>query len=409
MKMVCKRTCGFCVADPVHAPNEAVVSQHSPLQANTEASKTSSKSSQDKHLTKETESSPSKNQDDQILTVGAKNIHNFTLKSVGQTLVQKNRTSLLDQSGPSTPSSLPREQGVPIELNNFIKRPIKFGLSHLNGAELQSSLFPAGNRVNSQNYRSQGEDNLIMEGIEALKHRLQAPVHISAVAKSNPACGQRLCKEKVKTQEAKTRETIGDQALVDVASARKTEERPVSTTGCNSSCQQECLAAHNRYRLNHGAAPLILNQTLADQAQQWADKKVFKHSPWAGGQGGETIALGSLYPSFTAAVKAWHDEEKDFDWSTGTAIGDMKVNHFTQVVWKGAHLLGCGKTIVNGEPYYIAQMDTPGVIAGVPGFDKSNVGEPKEPDLNWFMDSSPYWKEMQTKDAIPKNIEHRIL
>lgn len=49
-----------------------------------------------------------------------------------------------------------------------------------------------------------------------------------------------------------------------------------------------------------------------------------------------------------------------------------------QVVWKGAHLLGCGKTIVNGEPYYIAQMDTPGVIAGVPGFDKSNVGEPKE-------------------------------
>lgn len=177
----------------------------------TEASKTSSKSSQDKHLTKETESSPSKNQDDQILTVGAKNIHNFTLKSVGQTLVQKNRTSLLDQSGPNTPSSLPREQGVPIELNNFIKRPIKFGLSHLNGAELQSSLFLAGNRVNSQNYRSQGEDNLIMEGIEALKHRLQAPVHISAVAKSNPACGQRLCKEKVKTQEAKTRETIGDQ------------------------------------------------------------------------------------------------------------------------------------------------------------------------------------------------------
>lgn len=27
----------------------------------------------------------------------------------------------------------------------------------------------------------------------------------------------------------------------------------------------------------------------------------------------------------------------------------------------------------------------------------------------WFMDSSPYWKEMQTKNFIPKNIEHRIL
>lgn len=48
------------------------------------------------------------------------------------------------------------------------------------------------------------------------------------------------------------------------------------------------------------------------------------------------------------------------------------------MVWKGAHFLGCGKTFVNGEPYYIAQMDTPGVIASVPGYDKSNVGEPKE-------------------------------
>lgn len=96
-------------------------------------------------------------------------------------------------------------------------------------------------------------------------------------------------------------------------------------------CQRECLAAHNSYRLNHGAAPLTLDQTLADQAQQWADKKVFKHSPWAGGQGGETIALGSLYPSFTAAVKAWHDEEKDYDWLTGRGHEGMKVDHFTQV------------------------------------------------------------------------------
>lgn len=101
--------------------------------------------------------------------------------------------------------------------------------------------------------------------------------------------------------------------------------------GCDVRCQQECLSAHNRYRVNHRAPPLKLDQTLANQAQQWADKKVFKHSPWAGGQGGETIALGSLYPTFTAAVKAWHDEEKDYNWSTGTGDGGMKVNHFTQV------------------------------------------------------------------------------
>lgn len=29
-------------------------------------------------------------------------------------------------------------------------------------------------------------------------------------------------------------------------------------------------------------------------------------------------------------------------------------------------------------------MDTPGVIAGVPGYDKSNVGEPKEVRCGFF-------------------------
>ena len=32
-----------------------------------------------------------------------------------------------------------------------------------------------------------------------------------------------------------------------------------------------------------------------------------------------------------------------------------------------------------------------------------------QPDMLWFMDSSPYWKELQTKDSIPKNINHYIL
>lgn len=103
--------------------------------------------------------------------------------------------------------------------------------------------------------------------------------------------------------------------------------------------------------MNHGASPLVLDQTLADQAQQWADKKVFKHSPWAGGQGGETIALGSLYPTFTAAVKAWHDEEKDYDWSTGTGNRDMKISHFTQV-WLQKHFYIYDYLILKSNLFY---------------------------------------------------------
>lgn len=344
---------------------------------------------------------PSKNQDENQGVASSKNLNNTVLKSSASTMIQNNKTALPERTGIKALSF----QGVTNNINNFIKAPIKNGVTSLSASNPQLARYSNNEKVANQKSGSE-EDKMIQDGITALQHRLQAPLQISAVAKSSAGCKERLCKEKVKTQQAKTREIISNQ---DVSSDSIAAEKPVSTTGCDTSCQRECLAAHNRYRLNHGASPLLLDQKLADQAQRWADKKVFKHSPWAGGQGGETIALGSLYPTFTAAVKAWHDEERDYDWSTGTGNGGMKVNHFTQVVWKGAHLLGCGKTFINGEPYYIAQMDTPGVIADVPGFDKSNVGEPKEPDLMWFMDSSPYWKEMQTKNFIPKNIEHRIL
>lgn len=60
-------------------------------------------------------------------------------------------------------------------------------------------------------------------------------------------------------------------------------------------------------------------------------------------------------------------------------------------------MLGCGKTFVNGEPYYIAQMDTPGVIAGEPGFDRLNVGKPEEVKINV---PQPFWKEITMRLVI---------
>ena len=62
----------------------------------------------------------------------------------------------------------------------------------------------------SQQLISQNEDKVIENGIKALQRKLQAPLEISAVAKSIPGCGRRLCKERPNTQQAKTRETIGN-------------------------------------------------------------------------------------------------------------------------------------------------------------------------------------------------------
>ena len=60
----------------------------------------------------------------------------------------------------------------------------------------------------SEQFTASKEDEMIEKGIKALQNRVQAPLEISAIAKSKPGCRHRLCKEKVKTQQAKARATI---------------------------------------------------------------------------------------------------------------------------------------------------------------------------------------------------------
>lgn len=60
----------------------------------------------------------------------------------------------------------------------------------------------------SEQFTVNKEDEMIEKGIKALQNRVQAPLEISAIAKSKPGCRHRLCKEKVKTQQAKARATI---------------------------------------------------------------------------------------------------------------------------------------------------------------------------------------------------------
>ena len=92
-----------------------------------------------------------------------------------------------------------------------------------------------------------------------------------------------------------------------------------SSTGCDSACQSECVSTINTYRANHGAHALKFDQRLADQAQALIDKGLFKHSDWVRCKGGEAFAWGSLFPSFTAAIKSWHDEGVFFNYETGQA------------------------------------------------------------------------------------------
>jgi len=185
-----------------------------------------------------------------------------------------------------------------------------------------------------------------------------------------------------------------------------------ATTGCDKKCQTECVKAHNKYRENHGAKPLKWDRTLAEQAQAVADKNAasnkFEHSDWAAGKGGECIAWGPIKPSWLIAVKDWHDEEKNYDWKTGKSSNGKAIGHFTQVVWKKATKVGCGKSEMtmygSKGPFYIAQMDVVGIVQNKKELDL--VGKPKESDLKWFEDLRD--KQMKSKNGSKKRQNFEI-
>ena len=149
---------------------------------------------------------PSKNQDENQGVASSKNLNNAILKSSAFSMIQNNKTALPEQTGIKALSF----QGVTNKINNFIKAPIKNGVTSLSASNPQLARYFNNDKVASQKSGSE-EDKMIQDGIIALQHRLQAPLQISAVAKSSAGCKERLCKEKLKTQQAKTRETISNQ------------------------------------------------------------------------------------------------------------------------------------------------------------------------------------------------------
>ena len=70
-----------------------------------------------------------------------------------------------------------------------------------------------------------------------------------------------------------------------------------SLSGVDAASQPDITAylnAHNSFRAKHGAAPLAWNATLANAAQSWVDKCVFKHSGGAVGPYGGTCLAAAL-------------------------------------------------------------------------------------------------------------------
>ena len=127
----------------------------------------------------------------------------------------------------------------------------------------------------------------------------------------------------------------------------------------------ELLAAHNRRRAEHCAAPLSWSPALAKVAQGWADHLraagcAFEHS---GGSYGENLAAGSVgMLSPAGVVDMWYAEAEHYDFARGGF--SMQTGHFTQLVWQGTTRVGCGTTTCNDMQTWVCNYDPPGNYQG---------------------------------------------
>ena len=96
--------------------------------------------------------------------------------------------------------------------------------------------------------------------------------------------------------------------------------------------QEECLEAHNDYRLRHGAAPVRWSASLAWEAQQWAEELArngeLRHND--DDTVGENLA-GMLGGELTGreVVDMWYDEIENYDFDNPRY--DENTSNFTQV------------------------------------------------------------------------------
>lgn len=116
--------------------------------------------------------------------------------------------------------------------------------------------------------------------------------------------------------------------------------QPSAPSGDLTPYAQNIVDYHNEVRAQHKVGPVVWNQTLANFAQSYLQRValpgqcIFKHS---GGPYGENIALG--FPNDRAAMEAWYNENRDYDYAAGQFGEDT--GHFTQMVWKGTTSVGC--------------------------------------------------------------------
>lgn len=193
-----------------------------------------------------------------------------------------------------------------------------------------------------------------------------------------------------------TTETLGHTSAMPVGTTTQSAAA-AATTGAMSytgdAFQTAILNSTNYYRAQHQAKAMSWDDKLANYAQEYAQKCIWKHSvsirpnlcvcdtcadSGQGGPYGENLAEG--YASPTLAVDGWAGEEAHYNYAK--ARFTEKTGHFTQLVWKNTTSVGCGavqcaNSAPNGvEGWYVVCEYYP--RGNVVGEFKQEVGKPGE-------------------------------
>jgi uncharacterized protein YkwD len=132
-----------------------------------------------------------------------------------------------------------------------------------------------------------------------------------------------------------------------------------------ASLGREMLAAHNAVRARVGEPPLHWSPRLAAAAQDWANRLIasgaFAHQPDDPyGQNLYAITGGAAAPA--QVVAAWADEARSYDHSSNSCAG--MCGHYTQIVWRATHSLGCGVATDPEREVWVCDYDPPGNVVG---------------------------------------------
>jgi hypothetical protein len=177
-------------------------------------------------------------------------------------------------------------------------------------------------------------------------------------------------------------------AAVMVQPVQAADGRPPLPDTTDAAFNQECLEAHNQYRSMHGAPPVALDDAAIAHAVQRAQAAStmdgISTPPGPGSRGyGENRYWFATYENEPAscgeAVRVWYEQRwtGGYDWDRPGYSPDTA--SFTQVVWKGTDVLGCGRASGHpegGESHQTFIVCSYGPAGNIIGRFRDNVGAP---------------------------------